>query len=254
MKNSPLYTDLALECTPGKDQMPGVSVESYRHSHVTLTRINITKDDAAKALGRAKGTYITLTVPSLYQMDNANYRAAQTIMMDQLSSLLPAGTSPLLVVGLGNPSSPPDSFGVHTARQIFPFGRDGTQQACVLSPDVKENSGMDSADVVAAIARSREFRGVMVLDSLLARKRDNLLKCIQISNTGIVPGSGVGSHRKALNRETIGIPVVSVGVPTTLRWDSDGKPPLYVCPQDVLEAVRGASLLVSDSVHSLFYP
>ena len=254
MKNSHLYTDLALECTPRDGHMPGVHVETRRYSHASLTRIEIATDDAAKSLGRAKGTYITLTMPSLYQLEENEYQSARLLLKDQLSSLIPSGTAPLLVVGLGNPTTPPDSFGVRAARQILPFGKNGEQLACVFTPDVKENSGMDSADVVAAITNSREFRCILVLDSLLARNRDNLLKCIQLSSTGIVPGSGVSSHRKKICQETMGIPVVSVGVPTTLRWDSAGKPPLYVCPQDVKEGVRGASLLVSDSVHSLFYP
>ena len=233
-------TDLALEAREyvenSKKEIRGVEVEEYDcEESIHVTKVKITTPNGAKILGKPKGTYITLEVPELCQggevsdmTDNHEKIALQ--ISKQLIQLLPKEKKPyhVLVVGLGNRDVTADALGpavaehLHVSRHILQeFGQSGVGEnksaitSCIV-PGVMAKTGMESAEIVKGIVRETKPDVVVVIDALASRSTKRLNRTIQLSNTGIHPGSGVGNHRNAINEETIGVPVIAMGVPTVV--------------------------------------
>ena len=233
-------TDLALEAREyvgkAEKELRGVEVEEYEcEENIHVTQVRITTQNGAKILGKPKGTYITLEVPGLCQVGETsdvidNHETIAGVISKQLMQLLPQDKNPyhVLVVGLGNREVTADALGPTVAEHLCisrhmlqEYGRSvvGVEKAAITScivPGVMATTGMESAEIVKGIVEETKPDVVVVIDALASRSTKRLNRTIQISNTGIHPGSGVGNHRKAINEETIGVPVVAVGVPTVV--------------------------------------
>ena len=233
-------TDLALEAREyvenSKKEIRGVEVEEYDcEENIPVTQVKITTPNGARILGKPKGTYITLEVPELCQggetsevTDNHEKIALQ--ISKQLIQLLPKDKKPyhVLVVGLGNRDVTADALGPAVAEHLYvsrhilqEYGQSGVGEnraavtSCIV-PGVMAKTGMESAEIVKGIVRETKPDVVVVIDALASRSTKRLNRTIQISNTGIHPGSGVGNHRNAINEESIGVPVIAMGVPTVV--------------------------------------
>ncbi len=143
----------------------------------------------------------------------------------ELSALLPEG--PVLIVGLGNRSITPDALGPKTADGILPtrhvrsclektFGIPSLREVSVVSPGVLGTTGIEAADAVASVAKKLRPKAIVAIDALASGQFSRLCRCVQLTNAGIAPGSGIGSRRGALNEKTMGIPVFALGVPTVI--------------------------------------
>lgn len=171
------------------------------------------------------GSYLTLDMPPLRQEENGFDRLCDAVaaLLERLAPPLPP-EAPVLVVGLGNQEVTPDALGPLCCRNVLatrhlvrsePALR-GFRPVCVLAPGVLGTTGMESGEIVQGLLRELRPGLVIAVDALAARRMHRLMATIQLTDTGIVPGSGVGNARAALTRETLGVPVLMLGVPTVI--------------------------------------
>ena len=227
-----LRTDLAQEArelwaeAEGGGLPPGVTAESAREAGTEVERLTVASPEGAKALGKPEGIYVTLTPHALLRREEGAFETAAATLGRQLRSLL--GLSPeaaVLVVGLGNEAVTPDSLGPRTMRHVLatrhlkealPETFGAFRRVAVLETGVLGNTGLESAELVRAVTEKLRPDAVIAVDALASRKLGRVCRTVQLTDTGIIPGAGVGNRRAALNRETLGIPVLALGVPTVV--------------------------------------
>ncbi len=236
MSNFQVRTDLVLEAresiTEAKQELHGVRVEEYGPdaNNIHVTKVTIESKNAAKAMGKPTGTYITIEAPQLLEADEDYHREISLCLAHELGEMLPQkeeGMS-ILVVGLGNREVTADALGPRvldnlliTRHIVRTYGRMAYENSCVnevssIEPGVMAKTGMETAEIVKGVVVESEPDALIVVDALAARSTRRLNRTIQITNTGIQPGSGVGNHRNALTKESLGLPVIAIGVPTVV--------------------------------------
>lgn len=234
-------TDLALEAREyvedANGELRGVIVEEYEKEDIGMqvTKVQITTRNSARLLGKPKGIYITLEVPSLCESGensdvSEHHEEIAAEISRHLKELLPKKQESLqvLAVGLGNRDVTADALGPAVAEHLNisrhmlqEFGELGLQKnnavitSCIV-PGVMAKTGMETAEIVKGIVKQTKPDAVIVIDALASRSTKRLNRTIQISNTGIHPGSGVGNHRNAIDEEVLGVPVIAMGVPTVV--------------------------------------
>lgn len=281
-------TDLALEAKEQNGEIPGVEMEQEQCASAVLTRVRVVSEEGAQRIGKPKGTYITIEQKDLYEKDPQNAAQLYACIAEQIRSLLGdrSGKGAALVVGLGNRDLTPDSLGPRVVSQLFITRHvctalpgvldDRVHPVCAIAPGVMAETGMETGEVVRAVAEAVQPDCIIVVDALAARSTQRILSTVQITDAGVVPGSGVGNHRTALNRESLGVPVIAVGVPTvvhaaTILRDAlekllgsndktekllhslDGEN-LVVTPVMIDEAVRSVSALVARAIDAALQP
>ncbi len=244
-----LRTDLVVEqAQQFEDSLPqGVSVEEYTRNGVGLTRVTISSEQGARALGRAQGQYITIDLPtvdsSVSPADDATH-----LLANELASMLPS-LGPVLVVGLGNSDITPDALGPLAARQIFATrhipeqvakqtGLTGLRSVSALAPGVLGQTGIETSEIIRSMVRDLQPAAVLVIDALAARSLDRLGRTIQLADQGIAPGAGVLNSRKELSKKTLGVPVISIGIPTVVDGATMVSDLMDPTPENVPERAR----------------
>lgn len=230
-------TDLALERTAiarerSAGAIPGVSVrEENIDPGIKITRVQVSTPQAASSLGKPPGRYFTLECPALRSRNRALLKQVAGLVSQELVELarLPR-QGDVLVVGLGNWQATPDALGPRVTSQLMvtrhireylPQELGGRlNPVAAISPGVLGITGMETIDIVKGLVQQIRPELVITVDALAARSPGRLLTTIQIADTGIQPGSGVGNKRPGINAETLGIPVVAVGVPTVVSGAS----------------------------------
>jgi spore protease len=226
MKN--IRTDLALEANElfGAD-VKGVSVEREAKEGTTITRIAIESEAGAKALDKAVGKYVTIESPELKSTDKAVYETACRLLSEELRAMADLSKyKTVLVVGLGNANVTPDALGPKTVSKLMVTRHlreympeqlgENIRPVCALAPGVLGLTGVETGEVVRGVAEKVRPDLILAVDALAARNIDRVSATLQLCDAGISPGSGVGNKRKALNEETLGVPVIAVGVPTVI--------------------------------------
>ncbi len=217
-------TDLALEAIKDAESLDGIESKNYKKGDVLVTVIKVKGKEAENSIGKPEGDYITFEVP---EFTNSARVTADDIeaVKDELQRLLPNGT--ILVVGLGNTDITPDALGPKTASQILAtrhipndikksVGLERVRSVAVISPGVLGKTGIETAEQVLSAVKQIKPSAVIVIDALASRSILRLGRTIQISNSGISPGSGVGNSRKEISQKTLGVPVISIGIPTVV--------------------------------------
>ncbi len=296
-----IRTDLALEEQErfqGDDRdVEGVELHEWekKEAGIRLTEVVIKNEEGARIMGKPAGRYITLEAPRLAEKDENFHKEVTEALAEQLQELLKvhrAENTPILVVGLGNPNATPDSLGpkvlehLQVTRQLsLEYGKEfcekyGYPILSGLTPGVMAQTGMETAEIIKGVIRETRPGAVIVVDALAARSVHRLGTTIQLSDTGIYPGSGVGNHRHALTEDELGIPVLALGVPMvvgaaaivhdtigameeTLRSEEQYalirellEPrfgPMYVTPHDIDERVEMLSYTVSEAIHEALF-
>ena len=221
-------TDLAMECFENADggAIPGAQVSHWESDGIEFTEVLVTDNEAAQLLDKPKGTYLTLECPLLLERDPDARLAMAALLAEEIDRMLPNGddSAPVLVVGLGNRSITPDALGPGVVDRTLvtrhmlgaPWAQSGMNSVCAVAPGVLGITGIESMELVEALVKAIGPRAILCVDSLAARDSRRIGCTIQLTDTGIQPGAGVGNHRKPLTRESVGVPVVSVGMPTVV--------------------------------------
>lgn len=223
-------TDLALEAREVGTRAPdvsGVSMDVEQTGPMTVTRIRVETDAAAKQIGKAKGLYATLEVPELRQRDpELQERVAERFGEELARFIRIPADGVVLVIGLGNWNVTPDALGplvvedLFVTRHLFSLMPDvangGFRSVCAVAPGVLGITGIETLEIVLGVVEHVKPDLVIAVDALAARSIDRVNTTIQIADSGIHPGTGVGNQRRALNRGTLGVDVVAVGVPTVV--------------------------------------
>ena len=291
-------TDLALEqrerFVSDQIEIPGVAVEETYDDmcEVRVTTVRIETENGAAVMGKPVGNYITLEAPKMSEADESYHREISGKLMEVLERCLPEkedGQS-ILIIGLGNRNVTPDALGPlvvehlditrHLVKEYGKYALDGEADRLVSAvvPGVMGQTGMETVEIVRGIVEETEPDFVIAIDALAARSVRRLNRTIQIADTGIAPGSGVGNHRNAITVETVGVPVIAIGVPTvvdaaTIVGDSieeyvakcrdegmrENKehliPPylygMFVTPKDIDETMERTSYTISEALNAL---
>ena len=232
--SSNIRTDLAVEAEAlfrersgaGAADLPGVRAETRRRNDFSVSTVEVLDARGEAALGKPRGTYITVELDALIRREENAFSDACVVLSDVLRSLIKLEkTGNCLVVGLGNRDITPDAVGPVTLdfvmvtrhlKERLPEDFAAFRPVAAVCSGVLGTTGIESSDLVRAIAQKLHPDAVIAVDALASRSPDRLCRTVQIADTGIVPGSGVGNARQALNRETLGVPVIAVGVPTVV--------------------------------------
>lgn len=220
-------TDLALERREllGKEDISGVESRESDRGNAHVTEIRITDDEGAEKLGKPKGRYITVEVPPF--SDEAEMLDERLdALKEAIASLIPS-EGLVLVAGLGNDEITPDSFGPKTSRKLLAtrhitgevahaVGLGDLRPVAGITPGVLGQTGIETGEIIKGVAQSVKPAAVVVVDALASRSLSRLGRTVQLSDTGICPGSGVGNRRAKIDSSVIGVPVISIGVPTVV--------------------------------------
>ncbi len=237
MKQTGGRTDLAVELredfSEDDERIKGVIVkeEYYKHRRIHVSTVRITDASGAQAMGRPIGSYITLEAKGLSEgEEQLRQFVAETLselLLRLLNEVNPEARE-ILVVGLGNRDATPDALGpvavdelVVTRHLILQLGEEFRKKYhltsfCALAAGVLAQTGMESGEVIKSVVRELKPDLVIAIDALAARSTERLGTTVQITDTGIYPGAGIGNNRQALNKDTLGVPVIAVGVPTVV--------------------------------------
>ena len=223
-------TDLALEAHEAvsvREEIPGVQVQKDGDDDVSINRVSITTEQGSAKIGKAIGNYITLEVPGLRKKNAALQDKVIKIFYKEIQKMLNLnGQQTVMVIGLGNWNVTPDALGPRVVKELFVTRHilqlkpeilgEGYRSVCAISPGVLGITGIETSEVIKGISEHVKPDLIIVIDALAAQRMSRLHTTIQISDTGIVPGSGVGNHRIGINRQSMGIPVYAIGVPTVV--------------------------------------
>lgn len=271
-------TDLAIEAAADTQNLTEEDVlqQTETADGMDLIRLRVRSARGEQHLGKPRGVYITAQLPPL--SDDEKQLADQAgRVAKELAALLPP-KGPVLVVGLGNRTVTPDTLGPSAADMVLATrhirgefaraaGLDDLRPTAVLTPGVLGQTGTESSEIVRGVCREIQPAAVVVMDALAARSLQRLGCTVQLCDTGIAPGSGVGNNRQPLNRQVLGVPVIGMGVPTvvdaaTLVRDMGGsqpaanpdRPPMMVTPREIDLVISRAARLLAMAVNGALQP
>ncbi|MFD2637495.1 GPR endopeptidase [Piscibacillus salipiscarius] len=230
-------TDLAVEAQEmfveqnpdKKHELDGIIINEYKKGEYKLTRVEIDKKGSER-VGKKPGNYITIESQELRKMDPEFGRKSSIILGEEIKRLMEEHTIPddarCLIVGLGNGYVTPDALGPNTVNKLYVTSHlfklhpemigEGDRSVSAFTPGVMGLTGMETSDIIFGVVRKTNPDFMIVVDALAARSIDRVNTTIQLSDTGINPGSGVGNDRKEVSKETLNIPVFSLGIPTVV--------------------------------------
>ena len=273
-----IRTDLAVETSEsrrGEKDVSGFRVETSREGDgIVITKVCIETQKAAKTLGKPRGTYISIEADQMMEEDAGYHREISDVFSRQLKQFLPEdyNNRKILIVGLGNREVTPDALGPLAAgnlcitRHLEPEG----QTISAIVPGVMAQTGMESLEIIKGVVNETKPDVVLTVDALAARSMKRLGRTIQLTDTGIVPGSGVGNHRNAINKENLGVPVISIGIPTvvdaativadavnanremTEKIMSPQLNGMFVTPKNIDDTIKQLGFLVSEGLNIAF--
>ena len=251
------------------EKCSGVREVKSRRCGYDVTTMRVTAPEDADALGKPIGRYVTVDLRPYFQRETGFFARGVACLQGELTALLPAHEKirSILVVGLGNRALTADAIGpmaldslLVTRHMVHDLPRQFEKFTSVeaLVPGVLASTGMETLELVRAVVRETCPAAVIAVDALAARNRERLCATVQLSDTGLIPGSGVGNHRRALNEETLGIPVIAVGIPTVIDasdlGDTENGEPLFLTPRDIDSRVRELGRLVGYGVTLALQP
>lgn len=218
-------TDLAMENLDPNASLPGVDVHRWIESDIELSEVVIRSPEAARNLNKPCGSYLTLECRLLREHDPDARLAMSALFSEELGRMLPPESdAPVLVVGLGNREVTPDALGPavvdrtlvtrHVVNNAFFAGQ--LRSVCAIAPGVLGVTGVETMEMVESIVHALQPRLVICIDALAARDSERIGCTVQLTDTGIQPGAGVGNHRRPLTEESLGVKVIAVGVPTVI--------------------------------------
>lgn len=222
-----MYTDLAVEiqeeCSGRQGEIPGVVLEQYKEDDkcIRVTKIQIQTADGAKRMGRPIGNYMTLESADKEHSDEHSDKNLSgtklpdtNLLASYINGLLPSSAHSFLIVGLGNANMTADALGPLTIKKMAQSGM--ASYTSMIVPGVFAQTGMESCEIIQGIVQQTSPDCIITIDALAARSAFRLGTTVQLTDTGIRPGSGVGNARKGITKENMKIPVIAIGIPTVV--------------------------------------
>ncbi len=258
-------TDLAVECYEEKEKtkLSGVKVEERG----TVTTVSVLNENGAREIGKPVGEYITIEVPSFVN-DTDIFDGRLATIAALIKKLLPSECDNILVAGVGNMDITADALGPKTLSYVFAtrhlssdlkraMGFEGLRQVASVSTGVLGNTGIESAEIIRGVVNEINPSCVIAVDALAATSAQRLGTTVQISNSGISPGSGVGNHRHEISGETLGVPVISIGIPTVvstgiIKGTQDDS--MFVTPREIDKVIQQGAKLIGMSINTCLHP
>ncbi|BAF59936.1 MAG: GPR endopeptidase [Pelotomaculum sp.] len=209
-------------------EIPGVVVDREKYENASVTIVKVVEDSAEQLMGKPKGNYITIEAPALRDNNRAAHQQVAEILAQKLASLLdiPEDAN-ILLVGLGNWHATPDALGPRVidhslvTRHLFKYApeelKGGMRPVSAIAPGVLGITGIETAEIIKGVVEKIQPELIVVIDSLAAGSVDRIATTIQIADTGISPGSGIGNKRTVINKDSTGVPVIAIGVPTVVH-------------------------------------
>ena len=267
-------TDIAVEFMADRvESEQSVAVNKYDVDGIEVTNVEILSEEAAKEIGKPCGRYVTLETKdgiNIFDMPKLS-----ELLIAEIRGLIGRIDGYVLVVGIGNKTVTPDALGPKAAEGVMAtrhlpkklvkrLGLDGLRSVSVLSPGVLGQTGMEAKEIIEGAIDKLTPDAIVIVDALAAREVSRLGRTVQLSNTGITPGSGVGNSRAELAEKTLGVRCVTVGVPTvvdasTLCYDLTGEikhehVPLIVTPRDIDRMIEKSGQIISYSLNIALQP
>ena len=230
-----IKTDLAVEAHEyyvgdGKNLPDGIEYKIEEYDDVKVTIVNVTNENGQRIINKSIGTYITIEATTLRHLTDYERENVEDIFSQKLRKLLKdkgiGNNDTVLIAGLGNDSITPDALGPQTVekldvtRHIMEYMPDavidGTRPVCAIAPGVLGNTGIETIEIIKGVVDKIKPGAVIAIDALASRSAARVGTTLQISDTGIEPGAGVGNRRKGITEKTLDIPVIAVGVPTVI--------------------------------------
>lgn len=274
-------TDLALEKEEfiTKSENTGIKKRKKHTEKTEVTEIEIVSSDGERAIGKPKGRYITVEM-SEFSYDSEILDDRLKSLTAEIKRLLPDGEGTVLVAGIGNENITPDALGPLCAKSIFStrhidnklayeIGFKSLHPVCTLATGVLGQTGIETGEIIKSVVSSVSPRAVILVDALAAASLSRLGRTVQITDTGITPGSGVGNSRAEISEKTLGVPVIAIGVPTvvdavTLAKDitenaevadiAENAKNMMVTPREIDVMVKRAAKLIALSVNCALQP
>ncbi|MBR2500503.1 MAG: GPR endopeptidase [Clostridia bacterium] len=224
-------TDLALEAhemlLEAANELSGVTMTEEENDEVKISRIEIKTKEAENAMGKPVGNYITIEIPDVsLTLSESNEKISKAISKELSSLLNLSENSTILVVGLGNRFITPDALGpsviskLMVTRHLFQYIPEeideGLRPVCAVAPGVLGLTGIETVEIIKGITDKIKPDAIIAIDALAARNVKRIVSTIQLADTGISPGAGVGNNRKGLNQEYLSVPVIAIGMPTVI--------------------------------------
>ena len=222
LKNYQIRTDLIVEQVTDENN---VSTKVYDENGIKITTVEVDKN-MSEQINKKVGDYVTIEFDDV--TDSHNQEIVKKIFSEQLSEIIKKtkikDSDKCLIIGLGNDKSTPDSLGpltidkVLVTNHLFMYGQveEGFRSVSAIIPGVTGTTGIETSDLIKSIVNGIKPDFLIMIDALASQALDRVNKTIQISNTGIHPGSGVGNSRKEISKDTTGIPVIAIGIPTVV--------------------------------------
>ena len=262
-----IRTDLAVEAhelSRGKAaEIEGVTVTKTEHGSISKTVVSILDERGAEAIGKRPGKYITIEAPDIkYSLDD--YEEVCKLLADELRRM--CMSTRILVAGLGNRDITPDALGTETVRQLIITSHikrqlpdmldDNYGIVSAIAPGVMGTTGIETSEIIKGVAEKVKPEAIIVIDALAGADINRICSTIQISDAGIAPGSGVGNDRMGINRESFGVPVIAIGVPTVIAAEllaGEEIPkeyePLMVTTKDIDLVIKRMSKTVANGIN-----
>ncbi len=212
------------------NEIDGIETNVKEEGNIKITEVKVTNENGANAIGKPIGSYITIDIKKLKIATDEEIENYGNTLSNELKKLIDAHSAKqdeILVVGLGNIYVTPDSLGpkvineIDVTRHILKYMpevlEEGTRSVSAISPGVLGTTGMETLEIVTGIVQNIKPKLMIVIDALASRSMDRISSSIQLADTGIVPGAGVGNTRKELSQNTLGIPVIALGIPTVVE-------------------------------------
>ena len=267
-------TDLAIELKEQAQDLSGIESETKQIELLTVTKIKVNNQKGSKTIGRPIGTYINIDVPDLC-LHGGEYNLLEECIIDALCSFdFPKDN--ILVAGLGNRKITPDTLGPATADSVLATrhisedlkkqtGLDSLNSVSVILPGVLGQTGIETLEIIKGVVASANIKGLIVIDAFAASDVKRLATTVQLCDTGISPGSGVGNNRKEISKNTLGIPVIAIGVPTcvdagvlaasiTGYSETETKADMIVTPREIDILIDRSATVLSRAINFFLQP
>lgn len=253
--------DLYKQANGIKDNVPGVETEEIQENeNIKTTIVKITNEEGEKSIGKPIGIYVTVDVKNLRIADEDDITKAAETVSKQLKPIIEkhvANMDETLVVGLGNRFMTPDSLGPkvisdieitrHFIKYTPQYVKEGTRSVSAVAPGVLGTTGIETIEILKGIVDNVKPKMVIAVDSLSSNNIERISTTIQIADTGIVPGGGVGNQQKELTQKTLGIPVIAIGVPMVKGLPEDEH--FIITPKEIDELIDNMSNVVARGIN-----